>query len=187
MIMKSSIRWATGPGLFVALLCASTATLAQGTPPPAPAPTAPAKSLAASAGVFAYPTKNQTAAQQAQDEGECYNWAKTQSGYDPMQPPAPTPAAQPTAAQADGARARGAVRGAAAGAVIGEIADDDAGKGAGIGAVAGVMAGGRQSRITHAKQQQQAAAQTQASQTQLQTAFKQGMGVCLQARGYAVK
>jgi Glycine zipper len=185
MIRKSTARWATCPGLVVALLCASTATLAQAPPPPAAPP--PAKSLAASAGVFAYPSKNQTPAQQAQDEGECYNWAKTQSGYDPMQPTKAAPAAQAAAPPANGARARGAVRGAAAGAVIGEIADDDAGKGAGIGAVAGVMAGGRQSRIAYAQQQQQAAAQTQASQTQLQTAFKQGMGVCLQARGYAVK
>lgn len=154
------------------------------------------KTLAASAGVFAYPAKGQKPEKQAQDEAECYNWAKQQSGYDPMQPP-PPPTAQPTQAQtgptADGSRAKGALRGAAAGAIIGEVANNDASEGAAIGAVVGTMAGGRRSRQAQAQQQQQAQAQQQASvdqakaaQQQQAASFKSGMGVCLQARGYAV-
>ena len=145
------------------------------------------KTLAASAGVMAYPAKGQKPDQQAKDEGECYNWSKQQSGYDPM---SPTPAAQPAQAAgpvADGSRARGAVRGAAAGAVIGEIADNDAGKGAAIGAVAGTMAGGRRSRMAQSQQQQQSQQQASAAQQELVNAFKRGMTVCLEARGYTVK
>ncbi|HEX9707569.1 MAG TPA: hypothetical protein VGA24_08010 [Steroidobacteraceae bacterium] len=114
--------------------------LAQNTPPPG-------KSVAASAGVLAYPSKNQTPEQQAKDESECYDWSKKETGYDPMAPAAPAApaqAAEPAPSSATGARAKGAVRGAAAGAVIGEVADNDASQGADVGAVAGVLAGGRQ-------------------------------------------
>jgi hypothetical protein len=161
-----------------------------------PAPTSQ-KSLAASAGIFAYPAKGQKPDQQAKDEAECYNWSKTQSGYDPMSPPpapAPAQATQPQAPAADGARAGGAVRGAAAGAIIGEVADNDAGKGAAIGATAGVLAGGRRSRMAQSQKQQQAVQQSQASaqqakaaQQELANAFKRGMSVCLEAHGYTVK
>jgi hypothetical protein len=160
-------------------------------------PATSGKSLAASAGVLAYPAKGQKPDQQAKDEAECYNWSKQQSGYDPMAPaPAPTqtqPAQQAQGPAADGSRMRGAVRGAAAGAVIGEVADNDAGKGAAIGATAGVVAGGRQSRMAQSQKQQQAAQQQQASASQAKAAqqelantFKRGMTVCLQARGYTV-
>ncbi|MET0658577.1 MAG: YMGG-like glycine zipper-containing protein [Steroidobacteraceae bacterium] len=163
----------------------------------AQAPPPQGKSLAASAGVFAYPTKGQKPDKQAQDEAECYNWSKQQSGYDPMSPPpppAPAQAAEVPKSTSDGSRARGALRGAAAGAVIGEVAGNDAGKGAAIGATAGVLAGGRQNRMAQSQKQQQAeqqaqadAAQTAAAQQQLADAFKKGMSVCLEARGYTVK
>ena len=168
----------------------ATAAVAQGTPPPG-------KSLAASAGIFAYPAKGQPAEKQTLDEGECYSWAKQESGYDPMAPappPAPAQAAQPAQPAQGGQRARGAVRGAAAGAVIGEVADNDASQGAAVGATVGVLAGGRQARQAKAQQQQQAQAQTQASteqakaaQQELANSFKRGMTACLEARGYTVK
>jgi uncharacterized protein YcfJ len=155
------------------------------------------KSLAASAGIFAYPAKGQTPQQQSVDETECFNWSKTQSGYDPMSPPpAPVTAApaQPSSPPPDGSRAKGALAGAAAGAVIGEVADNDAGKGAAIGATVGVLAGGRKSRMAQQQKQQQAQAQAQASteqqkaaQQQQVAAFQRGMSVCLEARGYSVK
>lgn len=163
----------------------------------AQAPPPQGKSLAASAGVFAYPSKGQTPDQQAMDEAQCYNWSKEQSGYDPMSPPpapAPTQASQPQQPAPDGSRIKGAMRGAAAGAVIGEVANNDSGEGAAIGATVGVLAGGRQSRMKQSQQQQQAQAQQQASaeqakaaQQELANTFKRGMSVCLEARGYAVK
>lgn len=180
----------------MAILVCCTQVAAQA--PPA-TPTAPAsKSLSTSLGMVVFPAKGQTAQQQSQDEGECYAWAKGQTGVDPMAPPA---AVQATATQpaepersADGSRLRGAARGAAAGAVIGEVADDDAGKGAAIGATAGVLAGGRQSRKKQeqaakeaAEQQQQAAQQQQASQQQQMDLFRKGFAACLEPKGYTVK
>lgn len=179
--------------LSAALGCAVTATVLAQTPP-APAPAG--KTLAASVGVLAYPAKGQSTDQQTKDEAECYNWSKTQSGYDPLSPPPPpTAAAQPAQPSGpSGTRLRGAARGAAAGAVIGEVADNDAGKGAAIGATAGVVAGGRQSRQQQAQQQQKAEEQAQASQAQAKAAqdelvgkFKSGMSVCLESKGYTVK
>lgn len=181
------------------ILRISAAILVSGaiTPVVAQTPPPPGKTLAASAGVLAYPSKNQTPEQQTKDEAECYNWSKQQSGYDPMAPAAaPTPAPASTAAQpaATGARAKGAVKGAAAGAIIGEVADNDAGGGAAVGATVGVLAGGRQARKAKAQQEQQAQAQAQASTEQAKAAqqkladtFKNGMSVCLESRGYAVK
>lgn len=172
-------------------------TIGMAIPAGAQSPPPQGKTFAASAGVFAYPAKGQTAEQQTKDEAECYNWARDQSGYDPMAPPpapAPAQASEPAQPAASGARAKGAVRGAAAGAVIGEVANNDASQGAKTGAAVGVLAGGRQSRQAKAQQQQQAQAQQQASADQAKTAqdelaatFKRGMSACLEARGYTVK
>jgi len=126
--------------LNVTLFSATCAALAvqsfgQTTPPPA--------SMAASAGIVAYPAKGQDAATQSKDDGECYAWGKQQSGFDPMSPPPTAVAAQappPPPPPANGSRARGAARGAAAGAVVGEIANDDASEGAAVGAAAGAVA-----------------------------------------------
>ena len=175
-----------------AIACGIAITSAQAQSPPLPQ----GKTLAASAGVIVYPAKGQAAAQQTKDEAECYNWAKTQSGYDPMAPPPPPAPAQappPSGPAADGSRARGALRGAAAGAVIGEIGSGDAGEGAAYGAAVGAIAGGRRSRMAQSQQQAQAqaqaeqsAAQAQAAQQELANTFKRGMGVCLEARGYTI-
>ena len=153
------------------------------------------KSLAASAGVFAYPSKGQKPDQQAQDEAECYNWSRDQSGYDPMNPPKLAAApVQPAEAPKDRERGKGLLRGAAAGAVIGEVASDDAGGGAAIGATVGLLAGGRRSRMAQAQAKEDAQAQQQASEAEVKAAqeemaasFRRGMSVCLEARGYAVK
>lgn len=161
------------------------------TPPPQ------GKSMAASAGIFAYPAKGQNPEQQAKDESECYAWSKQQTGYDPMSPPPVASAAPPAEAEksaASGARAKGAVRGAAAGAVIGEVADNDAGQGAAVGATVGVVAGGRQARKAKQAEKEQAAEQQQASadeakaaQQKLADDFKRGMSACLEPRGYTIK
>jgi hypothetical protein len=156
------------------------------------------KSLSASVGVVAFPAKGQDAQKQSQDEGECFSWAKTQTGFDPMNPSASAPpvqqaAAPPPPAQG-GQRLRGAARGAAAGAIIGEVADDDASKGAAIGATAGVLKGGAEKRRAQAAQQEQAAQQQQQATQQQQAAineqaslFKKGFGACLESKGYTVK
>ncbi len=131
-----------------------------------------------------YPAKGQTAEQQSKDDGECYAWAKGNTGIDPaalaQAPAAPAPTG-PT-----GARAKGAVRGAAAGAVVGEIANDDAGQGAKTGAAVGVVAGGARTRQARRNSEQQAQAHNQQQQQQMATYYK-AYGACMEGRGYTVK
>jgi hypothetical protein len=140
---------------------------------------AEAQSLSSSLGVVMYPSKGQSGTQQNKDEGECFAWAKQQTGIDPFAVvSAPTQQSGPAA----GERLRGAAGGAAGGAAIGAIAGS-AGKGAAIGALAGTMLGGHRARKNKAAQQQQA---EQAKAGALQQ-FNKAFGVCMEGRGYAVK
>lgn len=183
--MTHIIRLATIAASFALAIAASAQT------PPA------SKSLSTSLGVVVFPAKGQSAEKQSADEGECFTWSKTQTGFDPMNPAASAPpvqAAAPPPPPPSGQRARGAVRGAAAGAVIGEVADNDAGKGAAIGATVGVMKGGAEKRKAQAaaqeqaaQSQQQATAQQQAAVNEQAALFKKGFGACLESKGYTVK
>jgi hypothetical protein len=142
---------------------------------------ASAQSLSSSLGVVAYPSKGQSAQQQSKDEGECFAWAKQQTGIDPAAV-ASAPTQQPGPAAGGGERARGAARGAVGGAAIGAIAGDT-GKGAAAGAVVGTMAGGRQARQNKAAKEQQA----QDAKVGTLQHFNKAFGVCMEGRGYAVK
>ncbi|HQR53651.1 MAG TPA: YMGG-like glycine zipper-containing protein [Burkholderiales bacterium] len=128
-----------------------------------------------------YPAKGQSAQQQQRDDGDCYVWAKNNTGIDPaVVASAPPPPSGSTVG--GGERVRGAAGGAAGGAVIGAIAGD-AGKGAAIGAVAGTMGGGRQARQNRSAQQQAAAS---GQQQQIQT-FYRAYAACMEGRGYTIK
>jgi len=148
------------------------------------AQTAPAaqQSPAAKLGVFPYPTKGQDAAQQQKDEGECYGWAKQQTGIDPAAPPPAAPEAQ----KVKGGGVKGAAGGAAGGAAIGAIAGD-AGTGAAIGATAGAVRGRRQAKKANKQAEAQAQAQAGAQQQQTLDTFKKAFGGCMDGRGYSVK
>jgi hypothetical protein len=159
-------------------------------------------SMSSSLGLHAFPAKSQTPEQQQQDETGCYNWAKQDSGFDPIaaftaqQQAAPPQPATPAKPQTQGAGAKGAAGGAATGAVVGAIAGD-AGKGAAVGAAAGAVGGRARARRaekqaqvqTQQQQQQQAQQQTQAkAQTQQNLdSFKKGYSACMEAKGYVVK
>ncbi len=96
-----------------------------------------------------FPAKDQSQQKQKEDEYACYNWAKEQSGIDPLN--LPKVEAPPAETGPTGAAVGGAAKGAAAGVAIGAIAGD-AGKGAAIGAVAGGLAGRRTvSKPRHSK------------------------------------
>jgi hypothetical protein len=154
----------------------------------ASAQTSTTKSLSTSLGVVVFPAKGQTAEKQSQDEGECFNWSKTQTGFDPMNPSASASAqTTPPPEQHGGQRVRGAARGAAAGAIIGEVADDDARKGAEIGAAAGVLKGGAEKRRQRADAEQHAAQQQQQVTQEQASLFNKGFGACLESKGYTVK
>ncbi|WP_246257900.1 YMGG-like glycine zipper-containing protein [Pararobbsia alpina] len=130
---------------------------------------------------IAYPAKGQSPQQQQKDDGQCYSWAKSNTGIDPAAvAAAPPPPAGPAAG--GGERVRGAARGAAGGAAIGAIAGD-ARKGAAIGAVAGTMSGGARARQN--QKAAQASAQSQ-SQGAMDTYYR-AYAACMSGRGYTIQ
>ncbi len=138
-------------------------------------------SMSSSLGVIVYPAKGQSPEQQNRDEGECYSWAKQQTGIDPMAV-ASKPTKEEGPAVGGGERVKGAAGGALGGLAIGAIAGN-AGKGAAIGAVGGTLIGGHNARKNKAAREQQA---EQSKSSTLQH-FNKAFGVCLEGRGYTVK
>ena len=130
---------------------------------------------------YVYPTKGQSRDQMEKDKYSCYNWAKGQTGFDPMQAPTATAPPPPTR----GGAVRGAAGGAAAGAAIGAIAGD-AGKGAAIGAASGGIIGGARRRQSQ-KEQEQYAQQQSAQYSQRRGEYNRAWGACMEGKGYTVK
>ncbi len=125
---------------------------------------------------YAYPLHGQSAAKQHKDEAACSQWARSQSGYDPANPPA-VAAASPEPVTGSGSRAKGAAVGAIGGAIGGN---------AGAGAVAGAAVGGITRRVRNrraADAQNAAAAQHVAD---LQASYYRARKTCLGGRGYNV-
>jgi hypothetical protein len=152
-----------------------------------------------SLGVYVFPAKGQSDSKQRGDEADCFAWAKTQTGFDPLAPAAsanaaaPTASAQPAQNPAGNAPVRGAVGGAATGAAIGAIAGN-AGKGAAIGATAGTLSGvaARRQGVAAAQQQQAKAAEAAQQQSKDQIAaakagYNKAFSACLEGKGYTVK
>ena len=134
------------------LLAAVSTTMAQ-----QPAAGAPQKSISSYMGLHAFPAKNQTAAQQEQDEMACYNWAKQDSDFDPLAalitqvqapaaestppaagsdpltafarqlPPPPGGSAQPSTRETRGATTKGTAGGPAGGPATSAVAGPGAG------------------------------------------------------------
>ncbi|MEA1946555.1 MAG: hypothetical protein U9N83_04540 [Thermodesulfobacteriota bacterium] len=134
-----------------------------------------------------YPAKGQSQDQMEKDKFECYNWAKQQTGFDPMQvPTASTPPPEQQAGK--GGALKGAAVGAGAGALIKR--NGSRSKGAGTGAVVGgVLGGARQSR--QRSQDQQARQQWEQQQAneyaQKRNTYNRAYSGCMEGRGYTVK
>jgi hypothetical protein len=151
----------------------------------------------AAAAPVVYPAKGQSAAQTDGDKLACYDWARAQSAFDPMQapPPAPTGTAPATASAQPSNDINGSmVKSAAGGAAVAELTKGDAGKGAAIG----VISAGVRDRVKQQQAQQQKQAQQQQQQAQMQQqqqaaraqqkgTFDRGFAACMEARGYVVK
>jgi hypothetical protein len=155
------IRFAAGVAVAVMLAMSTSMVMAQQKP-------------------IIYPAKGQSAEQQQKDDGECYVWAKNNTGVDPAAVASATPATQ---AAPKGQVAKGMMRGAVGGAVIGEVADDNAGGGAAAGAVVGGARSAQKSKQAQAQQQSQA----KASQQQAMSTYYRGFGACMEGRGYVIK
>jgi hypothetical protein len=156
------------------------------------------KTLASTINVYVFPNSGQAASQQSKDEGECYNWAVTNTGSDPFELQKQAAASQQQTQQqvqaaqrgAQGAGARGAVGGAATGALIGAIADEDKSEAAAWGAALGAVGARRHAR--RGSEQAAAAASSSGAATQQATAeqmdnFKKAFSVCLESKQYMVK
>lgn len=162
------------------------------TPPATPTPPATASPKPATLGMFVYPGSGQDATQQGKDEGECYAWARQQTGIDPTAAPAPPPEAGAPKGGAVKGAARGAARGAAVGAVVDNntIVDEghlDAGEGAAAGAAAGAAKGRRAQKKAGKQAEAQAQQAAQAQDATTKDTFKKAWGACLTGRGYSVK
>lgn len=171
---------------LIAFLGASVSVLAQQGSPQQPigASAANQQSLSSSLGLHAFPAKDQTPQQRQTDEAACYNWAKQDTGFDPIAAGS-NAAASAYSAPPKGAGISGAAAGAGGGAAIGAIAGD-AGKGAAIGAAAGGMRGRMAQRRAQAQAQQQTQAKSQTQKAGLEN-FKRAFSACMEAKGYSVK
>jgi hypothetical protein len=164
-------------------------------PEPAPPPVTAEEAAAASAtvgklGLSVYPAKGQSKDQTVRDELACSDWAKQQTGIDPMTVAANTDSAAEAGKKAvdsaaGAAGVRGAARGAVAGAAVGAIAGD-AGTGAAIGAAGGAVAGRRKKKAAEEQGAQQGAAQAEAQAAGSLTTFGKAMSSCLEGKGYTV-
>ena len=141
----------------------------------------PVKGMASTVGLYVYPQKNQSATQQLTDEQQCYNSAKTQTGYDPNAT-APAPKGKNKASSSND---HDVAKGAAHGAIISGATGGDAAAGARRGAViGGIRARREKKKDDEAKQKTEAKQTTQEKQ---KDDFKRATSACLDARGYSVR
>ena len=130
-----------------------------------------------------FPAQGQTEEQMEKDKYDCYQWAKKETGFDPMEVPkatAPPPKQEP--------KRGGVLRGAAGGAIVGGIIDGS--DGAKKGAAAGGVVGGarRQSQKRGQQQKEEQWAQEQAANyQQRRNTYNRAYGACLEGKGYTVK
>lgn len=143
--------------------------------------------------LYFYPKAGQTDEQQSRDHYECYNWAVSQTGFDPGRSAIPTdqrvrvvpmpPPGHDTATLA--------IAGAVLGALIG--GPRHAVGGALIGASGGAIAGAASdsARMEYARQQEEAyAARDRTRDAQLDAkayGFRRAMSACMEGRGYTVR
>ena len=134
-----------------------------------------------------FPAKGQSDEQMEKDKYSCYQWAKNETGFDPMEvPKASSPPPEQTARS--GGAARGAVVGAGAGALI--KSGGSRSKGAAYGALAGGLLGGARTR---GQQQRDAEARQKWEQEQAReyahkrNTYNRAYAACLESKGYTVR
>ncbi|MFY9708371.1 MAG: glycine zipper domain-containing protein [Desulfobacterales bacterium] len=143
--------------------------------------------LAAAQDFIIFPNQGQSQAQLDRDRGDCQNWARQQTGFDPLRTPTAT-APPPATGAPQGGLLRGAARGATVGVVGGAIAGD-AGRGAAIGAGTGALIGGmrRSDQLRQEQHSQDQWARQQGAQlSEDRNRFNRAFQACMQGKGYTV-
>jgi len=128
-----------------------------------------------------FPAKGQSKEQTEKDKYSCYQWAKEQTGFDPMK--VPTATAPPP--KEKGGVVKGAAGGALVGVAVGAIAGD-AGKGAAIGAASGGIIGGARKHKSQ-KEQKQYEQEQGAAYEQSRSTYNRGWSACMEGKGYTIK
>ncbi|MBW1821669.1 MAG: hypothetical protein JRI92_07875 [Deltaproteobacteria bacterium] len=134
-----------------------------------------------------FPARGQSEEQMEKDKFSCYQWARNETGFDPMK--VPTASAPPPEQQA---KSGGAVRGAAVGAGAGALikSGGSRSKGAAYGALAGGLLGGARTR---SQQRSDAEARQQWEQEQTReyahkrNTYNRAYSACLDSKGYTVR
>ena len=163
--MNKRTKW---PAILIILILAASSALAQD--------------------LIIYPKKGQSFQQMEKDKYDCSQWAKQETGFDPMAPATPStppPVKETTKASAG----RGAVGGGLVGLGVGAITGSP-GPGAAIGAASGALIGGvrRKKHNEQQEQKQQEWAQQEAvGRQQKRNYYNRAFSACLEARDYTVK
>ena len=144
-------------------------------------------SVAASLGLFVYPSDGQSAETQRKDEQECYDWAREVTGINPSNPPAsqrPASAAQEDTAQA---AARSGTRAAARNVLIANATDNDWEQAAAVGLVFGSARGANNARRRNEQAQQEATAEQKAATEAQVQQFSKAFSACIEGRAYTIR
>lgn len=128
------------------------------------------------AGTMVYPARGQSLQQQDKDKYQCYDWARTRTGFDPANSAQVASAAAPTQSRGPGAAM---LKGAAGGAAVARIAHGETGRGAAAGAMGAAM--------RERAQEQQLAQARQQQSAQQRAAYEGAFSACMEGRGYTVR
>jgi hypothetical protein len=134
--------------------------------------------------LFIYPAKGQSAEQLDRDKFECYNWARNDTGFDPMALPT-TSSAPPSGQKKSGGSVRGALGGAALGVILG-----DSGRSAKRGALAGGLIGGVRQSSQNTRTEQKRSdweRKESANYANNRNNYNRAYSACLEGRGYTVR
>ncbi len=136
---------------------------------------------------FVFPAKGQSQEQIERDKFSCYQWAKNESGFDPMQPP---PAMGPPPQSRGGINDtfKGAALGAGAGALFKRKGSRS--KGAMTGALIGGVLGGimeSDKRRRHERNREQYEQQRANAYAAKRNSYNRAYTACLEGKGYTVK
>ena len=141
--------------------------------------------------LFVYPAKGQSKDQTEKDKYACYQFAKDQTGFDPMARPT-TSTPRPAKEKKTWGTGQGAIGGALLGAGVGAIAGG--GDGAATGALIGGVGGGAMGHMRRSDQQARDEAR-QRDWEQRETSryatgrnnYDRAYAACLEGRGYTVR